>query len=115
MFGPRSCIKGTPKLLKIVFHTKVVCQIIQHIPLVMSVTFPKKKKKKWWGSPFKPAGNWRERVAPDPGGPCRHSCRLRDIKLLVQIKAGEPGASVGGWWVRGAITQQALLSGHLGP
>ena len=32
-------IKVTPTLFKVVFHIEVVCQKIQHVPLVMLVTF----------------------------------------------------------------------------
>ena len=31
-------IKGTPTLFKVIFYTEVVCQKIQHGPLVMLVT-----------------------------------------------------------------------------
>ena len=31
-----------PTLFKVVFHTEVACQKIQHVPLVMLVTFFKK-------------------------------------------------------------------------
>ena len=32
-------IRDYPTLFKVVFHTEVVCQKIQHVPLVMLVTF----------------------------------------------------------------------------
>ena len=36
-----------PTLFKVVFHTEVVCQKIQHVPLVMWVTFSKKYCVTW--------------------------------------------------------------------
>ena len=35
------CERDYPTLFKVVFQTEVVCQEIQHVPLVMLVTFPK--------------------------------------------------------------------------
>ena len=41
-----------PTLFKVVFHTKVVCQKIQHVPLFMLVTFPKQycviRRPRFW-------------------------------------------------------------------
>ena len=43
-FGYGPSYRDYPTLFKVVFHTKVVCQKIQHIPLVIMVTFSTKKK-----------------------------------------------------------------------
>ena len=47
------------------------------------------------------------------GGEDRVAIYLRHVKIPVQNPTGEPGAGAkNGRWVRGAIAQQALLSGH---